>query len=110
MKVQFGWRKVCLEFSKQMNPSLPYYYHTASHDRFYEGQRPDFNQPSKKKKPKKRAPRREQPCALIGKRVTMATHQSSSIRAEFHNKPVNLPPPTNCPILEHEHAYHRKLN
>ena len=78
MKVQYGWRKVYLEFSKRTNPSLPYYYHIASHDRFYEGQRPEFNQPSKKTKAKKPAPRREKPCALIGKRVTMADHQSSS--------------------------------
>lgn len=89
MKVQFGWRKVCLEFSKWMNPSLPYYYHTASHDRFYEGQRPDFYKPSKKKKTTKRIRRREQPSAVVGKKVTMAVNQSSSIRAEFHNRPVN---------------------
>ena len=97
-----------MEFSKRMNPSLPYYYHTATHDRFYEGERPNFNIPPKKKKTTKRARRREQPSAMVGKRVTMAVHQSSSIRAEFHNKPVNLPPPTNCPIVEYEHAYYKK--
>ena len=107
-KVQFGWRKICLEFSKRMNPSLPYYYHTSTHDRFYEGERPDFNIPPKKKKAAKRTRRREQPSAMVGKRVTMAVNQSCSIRAEFHNKPVDLPPPTNHSILEYEHAYHKK--
>ena len=45
--VQYEWRKLCNEFTKRMDPELPFYYHTSHHDRFYEGPRPSFiNQPS----------------------------------------------------------------
>ena len=45
--VQQTWRKVCAEITKRQDPDLPYFYHTSAHDRFYEGERPSFNQPAK---------------------------------------------------------------
>ena len=49
-QVQLAWRKICSEFEKRVNPNLPYYYFTSSHDRFYEGQRPSFDhKPTKSK-------------------------------------------------------------
>ena len=46
--VYYGWRKVLEEFIKRMDPELPFYYHTSSHCRFYEGMMPKFSvKPSK---------------------------------------------------------------
>ncbi len=42
-RAQFEWRKLCLEYQKRMDPALPFYYHTSSHDRFYEGPRASFD-------------------------------------------------------------------
>ena len=63
--------------------------HTTS-DRFYEGNLPAFDEPSEKPKQPKRVPRREQVCADVSGRVTMAI-QDRSIRT-FHNLPIELPP------------------
>jgi len=56
---------------------------------------PDFNATPQTKKREKRIPRYE----LLGadNRVTFAVHKSGSIRATFHNSPVDLPPPPNTP-------------
>ena len=51
-EVGFGFRKACLEFTKRLDPDLPFYYHTSSHTRFQEGPLPSFNEPSAKKKRK----------------------------------------------------------
>ena len=37
-QVKLCWRKVCLEFNKRLNPELPFFYFTSSHDRFHEGE------------------------------------------------------------------------
>ena len=39
-----------IEFSKRLDPSLPFFYHTSSHDRFYEGERPSFDVSAKSKR------------------------------------------------------------
>jgi len=58
-RVQEEWKKICIEFDKRENSSLPFYYFSSSHDRFYEDERPDFNTiPAKPRQPM-RAPRRE---------------------------------------------------
>ena len=62
-QVKVGFRKACLEFTKRLDPDLPFFYHTSSHTRFYEGPLPDFSEAPKKQK-KKRVPRREQPAAF----------------------------------------------
>ena len=41
-QVQLEWRKACIEMSKHGSHPIPFYYHTSSHDRFYEGDRPSF--------------------------------------------------------------------
>ena len=67
MQVQFCWRKVCIEYYKRMDPSLPFYYHTATHDRFYEGPRPQFSVPATSVR-RKRPRRREQLGPIAGSR------------------------------------------
>lgn len=100
--VYYGWRKVTEEFVKRMDPDLPFYYHTSKHSRFYEGLMPDFSiKPAKRPKP---LPRFE----LLGTndRISFSVRGESSVRAKFHNVPINLPPPpsTHNPCT-HEHSY-----
>ena len=80
-QVRFGFRKACVEFKKQLDPDLPFYYHASSHSRFYEGPLADFNVSNPKKKQKFRtAPRREQPAAFAPRRATMPVRGSLSVR------------------------------
>lgn len=92
---------------KRMDPELPFYYHTSSHQRFYEGDMPEFSQMPEKPKKTKRAPRREL-LGCTGRRATLPVRGSVSLRTEYHNVPVNLPPPPDASfttILSSEHAY-----
>ena len=34
LQVYYGWRKVVIEFSKRLDPELPFYYYTSGHSRF----------------------------------------------------------------------------
>ena len=105
-QVQFGFRKVAMEFSKRMDPGLPFYYHTSSHTRYSEGPLPEFSQASTRLKRKsQRVPRREQPAAFLTRRATLPVRGSLSVRAQFHNRPVELPPPPSGPIHVFEHSY-----
>ena len=85
---------------------LPFYYHTSSHTRFYEGPMPDFNeQRSTDKRKCRRVPRREQPAAFAPRRATMTVRGTLSVRAEFHNKPIELPPIPNEHVHVFDHSY-----
>lgn len=104
-QVMYGWRKATDELTKRLDPSLPFYYHTSTHQRFYEGAMPDFSQGHKQKK--KRVPERELLVGNVGGRVTMAQRGATSIRAQFHNKPVELPPPpstVNPTLMDHSYV------
>ena len=108
-QVKFGFRKVCAEFTKRLDPNLPFYYHTSSHTRFYEGPLPDFSEPPTKTLRKSgRVPRREQPAAFVPRRATMPVRGSLSVRPQFHNLPLELPPPPTGPVhvIEHSYAQH----
>ena len=85
-------RCMCFEFSKRLNPDLPFYYHTSSHTRYYEGLLPEFNVPARKPRKTSRAPRREQPSVFAPHRATMPVRGSLSVRPKFHNVPLDLPP------------------
>ena len=100
----FGCRKACEELTKRLDPELPFYYHTSMHHRFYEGELPDFSQSTSKPR-KERIARRELLTSNIGGRVTMAQHGASSIRTQYHNVPVELPPPPNVPGHITDHSY-----
>ena len=109
--VQYEWRKCCLEFVKHLDPSLPFFYFTSSHDRFYEGPRPDFSQPStnkSKRNPRHQRPRRfEQSGSLAKGRATLPVPGTRSLRMQFHNIPVDMPPPPSLHKQIHtiEHSY-----
>ena len=89
-QAQFAWRKVCLEFQKRIDCDLPFYYFTSAHDRFYEGARPSFDEPSKKVK-KKRLPRAEQAVSVSSGRATLPVRGTLTIRPQFHKHPVSVP-------------------
>lgn len=107
-EVRYGFRKICNEFVKRLNPDLPFYYHTSTHTRFQEGPLPDFNAsiPGHIRRKHARVPRREQPAAFAPGRASMPVRGSLSVRAQFHNQPVELPPPPNTPS-NIEHSYYR---
>ena len=96
-----------LEFMKRMDPSLPFYYYTDN-KRFYEGEMPSFNEPRQKPAKEDRPPRRELLAGSVGRRASFPVRSSLSVRAEFHNTPVDLPPPPNSTPAERlraEHSY-----
>ena len=104
MQVYYEWRKVLLEFSKRMDPSLPFYYFT-NNQRFYEGELPDFNEPQPKED---RPPRRELLAGTLGRWASFPVRGSLSVRAQFHNVSVSLPPPPSVTPAERliaEHSY-----
>ena len=103
VQVYYMWRKACVEYSKRSDPSLPFYYFSTS-DRFYEGSLPSFDEVPERQRQLRRAPRREQPGANVGRRITMATRGSGSLRAIFHNLPVDLPPPPGSCVTDHTYA------
>ena len=83
---------MCLEFRRRLDPDLPFYYYTTSHERFVEGELPPFSEKADKPRKSQRAPRREQPASDVGRRITLVERGPGSIRAQFHNVPVSLPP------------------
>ena len=78
-----------------MDPTLPFYYSTSAHHRFYEGEMPAFDENPQKKERPQCVPRREL-AGSTGRRVTLPVRGSLSVRAEFHNVPVSLPPLPNA--------------
>ena len=108
--VMIEWTKVCNEFSKRINPNLPFYYYTTTHDRFYEGEREDFDtyvQPTSNPR-QQRVRAREQPGNLAVGRATLIQSGARSIRRQYHNLPVELPPPPTASIqqvIANEHSY-----
>lgn len=98
-----------LEFLKPMDPTLPFYYFTSAHQRFYEGELPSFNE-TKEKVKTVRAPRRELLVSSLSLRATLAVRSSLSVRATFHNIPVSLPPLPSSGMssrIATEHSYTR---
>ena len=105
-EVKLSFRKICNEFTKRIDPNLPFFYHTSSHTRYYEGPLPEFSEPGKKTSRKqKRIPRGEQPAAFAPRRATMPVRGSLSVRLQFHNLPLELPPLPKGPVHISEHSY-----
>ena len=105
-EARYTWRKACIEFSKRLDPDLGFYYFSSSHDRFYEGERPHFDE-KPTKKANKRVRRREQPANLMFGRATLPTPGARSTRLEFHNLPLDLPPPPETGqqhVFEHSYS------
>lgn len=93
-----------MELSKRLDKDLPFYYHTSKHQRFFEGERPDFSEPPLRPRVQ-HAARRELMTWKIGGRTSLAQRGATSIRTQFHNVPVELPPPPSIPTHVAEHSY-----
>ena len=106
MQVMFGWRKATEEMTKRLDPNLLFYYHTSTHKRFSEGQLLNFSDAPKKPR-QQYASRRELLTHNIGGRVTLVQRGATSIRTQYHNVPVELPPPPGASLQRHitEHSY-----
>ena len=91
------WKKIGIEFDKRQQKDL--FYYSSSHDRFYEGERPSFNEkPLQPAKPMK-VPQRETHYtnSITVGRISLPVRGSVSKRVQFHKGPVALPRP---PALE----------
>lgn len=99
-----------VEFLKRLDPDLPFYYHTST-NMFYEGPLPGFNEPVESTPQLHRPPRRELIGANVETRVTLAPRGTGSVRATFHNVPVELPPlPNSLSVVTDEHSYSSTCN
>ena len=68
---------------------------------------PDFSKKAEKPKKKQRAPTREL-LGSAGRRISLPVRSSISVRAQFHNVPIELPPPPDPNVhvqVASEHAY-----
>ena len=92
-EVRYTWRKVCVEFAKRLDPDLGFYYFTSFHDRFIEGDRPDFDQEPTRKSSSIRPRRRERPSNLMYGLATSPQPAAQSVRVKYHNLPLDAPPP-----------------
>ena len=108
--VQHTWRKVCREITKRQDPHLPFFYHTSSLDRFYEGERGSFNLPavgeSKKDRHMKHPQRAELLSSMVAGRATLPTVPSHSIRMTFHSLPIDMPPAPGTHSRSADRTYH----
>ena len=104
-EARYTWRKVCIEFTKRLDPDLGFYYFTSSHDRFIEGERPDFDQKSTRKSSNIRPRRRERPSNLMYGLATFPQAAAQSLRVKYHNLPVDVPPPPGTSSHLSDHAY-----
>lgn len=84
-QVLYCWRRCCIEFSKRIDPKLPFYYFTSSHDRFHEGARPSFSIPSSKTPSAQRFRRREMLTGQAPGRTSLPAAGSKSTKLTFHN-------------------------
>ena len=105
-EARYTWRKVCIEFTKRLDPDLGFYYFTSSHDRFMEGERPDFDEkPTKEKAAIVRVRRREKPSSLVYGLATFPQPAAQSVRVKFHNIPLEVPPPPGKQSHVIDHSY-----
>ena len=109
--VMYEWRKICQEFSRRLDPDLPYYYYTTSHDRFFECDWDNFDvvRPSKSNPRNRRINKQEQPGNLvIGRATCIRPGPKSTIRRQFHMQPIDVPPPPGASldqVVAAEHSY-----
>ena len=96
-RVQYAWRRSCIEFSKRIDPNLPFYYFTSSHDRFHEGPRPSFSVPPSKPRVQ-RVRQREMLTGQAPGRTSLPISGSRSAR-------LSMPPAPCQPSHITDHMY-----
>ena len=91
-----------------MDKDLPFYYYTSMHERFHEGEMPSFDKfiKSTSNPRHQRIHKAEQPGNLALGRATLIKAGTKSVRRQFHQLSVELPPPpTVNPNVTIEHSY-----
>lgn len=104
-RVQYAWRRSCIEFSKRIDPNLPFYYFTSAHDRFYEAPRPSFSLPSHNQPSVQRVRRSEMLTGQAAGRTTLPAAGSRSVRLTYHNVAVSMPPAPQQQSHITDHTY-----
>ena len=104
-RVQYSWRRCCIEFAKRIDPSLPFFYFTSAHDRFFEVPRPNFSLPSRNVPRVQRVRQREMLTGHAPGRTTLPTAGSRSVRLTYHNVAVNMPPAPRQQSHLTDHTY-----
>ncbi|XP_070534517.1 uncharacterized protein [Ptychodera flava] len=89
-----NYKKICNEFTKRVDPDLPYYYWTGSDSRFNMGPLPSFNQPSGdvERLDRVQIRRRADPAVFHANRASVPRRGSLTVRAQFFQNPEQLPP------------------
>ncbi len=100
------WRKINYEYSKRLDSRLPFYYHSSSHSRFFEGENPQFNDPvnDASRLEAMRPARREMGQLHAAGKASITTdpvRRLRAVRQRFHNNPVPLPPPPALDIHDY---------
>lgn len=89
-------RKILNEFTKRINPQLPFYYWIGSKERFRDFDLPSFNQPSgpgvAERLDKVKLSRRGDPGVFVANRASLPQKGKLTCRAIFDKAPIALPP------------------
>jgi hypothetical protein len=86
--------KVFNEFTKRMDPELPFYYWTSYKERYHSVPLQHFNEPSidgKERLDKVNISRRADPGVFVANRAQLPQKNSLTVRATFHRVPESLP-------------------
>ena len=87
--------KILNEFTKKIDPDLPFFYWTGSDKRYNVGPLPSFNRPSengKERLDKVSISKRSDPGVFHSNRASVPQKGVLSVRAIYHNPPESLPP------------------
>lgn len=91
--IQNRWRVICNEFTKRIDPDLPFYYHTSDKNRYRIHDMPLFDNPpdGRTRLDFLPAPRREDVGKMVVGRASMPVRGTRTIRQQFHSNPAALP-------------------
>ena len=88
-------RKITQEFTKQVDPDLPFYYWTGVNERYNYGSLKSFNKQSKsgtERLDRVTVSRRADPGVFVAGRATLPQRGTLTVRAQFHAAPERLSP------------------
>ncbi len=89
-------RKIMNEFSKRINPVLPFFYWTGKNERYRDFELPSFNEASKhgavERLDKVKISRRGDPGVFVANRASLPQKGQLTCCAMFHKTPIALPP------------------
>lgn len=94
--IQNRWRVICNEFTKRIDPDLPFYYYTSEKNRYRIHDMPSFDKPTSTRPARldfQRLIRREDVGHVVVGRTTMPVRGTRTVRQQFHSNPASLPQP-----------------